>query len=63
MQTWIPFIPENASTVAGSVDALYFFLVSVSVFFALLIAGLELYFAVRYRPVHPAKSPLPFTAR
>ena len=35
MEKWIPFIPERASTVAGRVDALYFFLVGVSVFFAL----------------------------
>ena len=49
MDTWIPFMPQKASTVAGSVDALYLFLVSVSMFFALIIAGLELYFAIRYR--------------
>jgi cytochrome c oxidase subunit 2 len=34
---------------AGRVDGLYFFLLAVSVFFSLLIAGLILYFAVKYR--------------
>ncbi len=34
---------------AGRVDALYFFLVGVTVFFSVLIAVLEIYFAVRYR--------------
>ena len=33
---------------AGRVDALYFFLVGLAVFFALLIAGLIVFFAVRY---------------
>lgn len=44
-----PFIPEEASTVAGSVDALYFYLVGIAAFFSLLIAGLIVYFAIRYR--------------
>jgi cytochrome c oxidase subunit 2 len=34
---------------AGRVDGLYVFLLAVSVFFSLLIAGLILYFAVKYR--------------
>jgi cytochrome c oxidase subunit 2 len=34
---------------AARVDALYFFLVAVSAFFAILIATLIIYFAVRYR--------------
>ena len=36
----IPVFPEQASTFAMDVDALYFFLVAVSSFFALLIAVL-----------------------
>lgn len=43
------FRPEDASTVAGEVDALYFFLVAVSTFFSALIFVLVAYFAVRYR--------------
>jgi cytochrome c oxidase subunit 2 len=42
-------LPEQASTVAGQVDALYFFLIGISVFFSLLIAGLVIFFAVKYR--------------
>jgi cytochrome c oxidase subunit 2 len=45
--------PESASTIAGRVDALYFFLLAVSGFFGLLIAGLVVYFAIRYRRRQP----------
>jgi cytochrome c oxidase subunit 2 len=45
----LPFFPEAASTQAGQVDALYFFLVAVSAFFAGLIAILVTVFAVRFR--------------
>ena len=41
----LPLFPERASSVAGQVDSLYFFLTGVSVFFSLLIAGLVIYFA------------------
>ncbi len=41
--------PEQASTMAGRVDDLYFYLLGVSTFFTLLIAGLILYFAIKYR--------------
>jgi len=44
-----PLFPERASTMAGRVDNLYFFLLALSFFFGLLIAGLIVYFAVRYR--------------
>jgi cytochrome c oxidase subunit 2 len=43
------FFPEGASTTAGDVDALYLFLVAVSVFFGVLIAVLLVAFAIRYR--------------
>ena len=45
----LPFFPEQASTFAGQVDALYIYLIAVSVFFSILIAGLVIYFAVKYR--------------
>jgi cytochrome c oxidase subunit 2 len=48
MLSWLG-IPEQASTVAGDVDALYLFLVALSLFFGLGIAGALLIFAVRYR--------------
>ena len=41
--------PEQASTMAGKVDALYFYLLVVSTFFTVLICVLILYFAIRYR--------------
>src|SRR5438094_1968711 len=55
-----PLFPEQASTIAGQTDALYFFLSGVSAFFSLLIAGLVVYFAVKYRrrsETEPAPEP------
>ncbi len=49
MNLVIPFFPEQASTVATRVDALYFFLVAVSTLAGTLIAGLLIAFAIRYR--------------
>ncbi len=48
-----PIFPVEASTMAGRVDALYLFLVGLSAFFALLIAGLVIFFAVKYRRRSP----------
>jgi cytochrome c oxidase subunit 2 len=45
----IPLFPTEASTLAGHVDALYFFLTAVSAFFSVLIAVMIVVFAVRYR--------------
>jgi cytochrome c oxidase subunit 2 len=42
-------LPTQASTMAPQVDALYFFLVALTAFFTLLISGLVVYFAIRYR--------------
>lgn len=44
---------------AGRVDALYFFLVGVTIFFSVLIAALEIYFAVKYRRRSRGEYPLP----
>lgn len=44
-----PLFPESASSVASRVDAHFFFLIGLSVFFSILIAALVLYFAVKYR--------------
>lgn len=41
--------PERASTFADQVDALLFFLLAVSGFFTVLIAGAIIFFAFRYR--------------
>jgi cytochrome c oxidase subunit 2 len=52
MWSGTPLFPERASTIAGRVDALYFFLLAVSIFFSLLIAGLIVYYAVKFRRRH-----------
>jgi cytochrome c oxidase subunit 2 len=49
MWSGTPLFPENASTMASRVDALYFFLLGISVFFSLLIAGLIVFYAIRYK--------------
>jgi cytochrome c oxidase subunit 2 len=59
MQSWLPFIPESASTVSGRVDALYFYLIGVTVFFTLLISGVIIFFVVRYRRRSPFEIPRP----
>jgi cytochrome c oxidase subunit II len=48
----IPVFPEQASTFAMDVDALYFFVTAVSAFFALLVAALVIYFGVKYHRRH-----------
>ncbi len=48
-----PLFPERASTMAARVDALYLFLVGLGVFFAVLIAGLIVYFAIKYHRKTP----------
>lgn len=60
MQTsWIPFVPESASTVSGKVDALYFYLSGVTLFFTLLISGVLIFFVIKYRRRHPFEIPRP----
>ena len=49
MWTGTPLFPDTASTMAPRVDALYFFLVGLTAFFSLLIAGLIVFYAVRFR--------------
>jgi cytochrome c oxidase subunit 2 len=53
------FLPYQASSVAPSIDLFFAFMVAVSAFFSLLIAGLIVYFGIRYRagaqPVPPVR--------
>ena len=44
-----PFLPEQASTFAGEVDAFYFALVGVTAFFTIAIYAMIWVFSVRYR--------------
>jgi cytochrome c oxidase subunit II len=48
----IPLFPERASTIAGEVDALYFFLVGLSVVMSVLIATLVVTFAIAFHRRH-----------
>ena len=43
------WFPKQASTVASSVDDVYYFIYWVSVFFLVLIVGLLVYFAKKYQ--------------
>jgi len=46
---YIPLFPEQASTFAWQVDALYFYLVAITLFFSFLIIGVIAVFFVKYR--------------
>lgn len=50
--------PESASSLSGSIDALYLFLIGVSAFFSLLIVAALGLFSVRYRR-RPGRAPTP----
>jgi cytochrome c oxidase subunit 2 len=52
-------MPEQASTMAGEVDALYLFLVGLTVFFSVFIAGAIVVFAIKYRRRSPQDLPHP----
>src|SRR3982750_2031646 len=57
----IPLFPVQASTLAPEVDALYFFILAVTAFFALLVVVLVVYFAVKYRDDTGLKVGAPIT--
>ncbi len=54
-----PLLPEPASTVAGSVDALYLFLFATSLFMSALIFLLVFSFALKYRRRSESEVPRP----
>lgn len=58
-QSWIPLIPESASTFSWRVDALYFYLSGVTLFFSLLISATLIFFVIRYRRRTPYEIPRP----
>jgi cytochrome c oxidase subunit 2 len=55
----MPFQPEQASSIAKSVDELYLFLTLVTVFFSALIFSVIFYFMIRYRRRSPDERPKP----
>jgi cytochrome c oxidase subunit II len=61
MFSGFPLFPDQASTLAGEVDKLYYFLCLVAIFFSTLIAGLLLVFAVRFRRRSEVELPQPVT--
>ena len=52
MFTNFPLFPQQASVQASQVDGIYFFMLAVTAFFSLLIAGLVVFFAVKFRRRH-----------
>ena len=59
MNLGFPLFPEQASTMAARVDALFYFLVAVTVFFAALIFFMIVVFAVKYRRRSEDERPRP----
>jgi cytochrome c oxidase subunit II len=59
MQSWVPFVPESASTLSWKVDAVYFYLSGVTLFFTLLISAILIFFVIRYRRRTPYEIPRP----
>jgi len=59
MQSWIPLVPDSASTFSWQVDALYFYLSGVTLFFSLLISAVLIFFVIRYRRRTPWEIPRP----
>jgi cytochrome c oxidase subunit II len=53
MFSGIPLFPEQASTIAPRVDNLYFFIVAVTAFFAIVVTVVVIVFAVKYRTDDP----------
>jgi len=45
----IPIQPDQASTIARSVDHLYFFITAITLFFTILIFSIIFYFMIKYR--------------
>jgi cytochrome c oxidase subunit 2 len=53
----LPFQPEQASSIARSVDQLYFFLTAITLFFTALIFSIIFYFMIKYRRRSPDERP------
>src|SRR4030095_802796 len=55
MWSGFPLFPEQASTMAGRVDALYIALLALGAFFSVLIACLVVGFAIKFRRRSPGE--------
>jgi cytochrome c oxidase subunit II len=58
-QLTVPFAPEQASTVAPEVDALYAYLWAITIFFTVTISLAIIYFAIKYRRRSASEVPRP----
>lgn len=47
--SWVPLFPDSASSFSWQVDALYFYLILISVAFTIPIVAAIFYFAIKYR--------------
>ena len=61
MLSGIPLFPEQASSIAPAVDNLYFFILGVTAFFAVLVMALVIFFSVKYRDHTGLKVGAPIT--
>ena len=59
MQSSFPIVPESASTISGDVDALYFYISGITIFFTTLIGLIIIFFVIRYRRRNPFEIPRP----
>src|SRR5436853_4633189 len=59
MQSSFPFVPESASSISSDVDAVYFYISGVTVFFTLLISAVIIFFVLRYRRRNAFEIPRP----
>ena len=57
MNRTMPLLPESASSISGEVDALFFFIVAVTVVFTVGISLAIVFFAIRYRRRSDADRP------
>lgn len=55
--SWVPLLPEQASTFAWQVDLLYFYLIAVSVAFSIPIVAAIFFFGFKYRERQKYASP------
>jgi cytochrome c oxidase subunit II len=57
MDTTASFLlPPQSSTIAGSVDWVFYFILAICVFFFFLVIGLAAYFIIKYRRKGPARN-------
>ncbi len=52
MQSSFPLFPQAASSIASEVDLLYFFILAVASFFAVLVSVAVVFFAIKFRRRH-----------